>query len=140
MPIAPLPWVLTSLSFTLNSLARLIPAASLPTIPHPRQPLRRAGRAALSTTRLLLGNDAACFRTGDYFFRIVSYLIYLIPLEFRSTVSALVIGTSGASYAGFKTAAEAYEDYFNAKAQGYVRVVRDYGDEAIFGPLSLAIM
>ena len=49
---------------------------------------------------------------------------------------ALVIGTSGASYAGFKTAAEAYKDYFNAKAQGYVRVVGDYGDEAIYRPLS----
>jgi len=55
-------------------------------------------------------------------------------------VKALVDRVPGASYTGFKTYEDAADDYAIAKAGGYVRAVRNPGDELNFGPLSMAIM
>lgn len=55
-------------------------------------------------------------------------------------MKALVDGVSGACYTGFKIYEDAADDYAIAKAGGYVRVVRNPGDELEFGPLSMAIM
>ena len=66
----------------------------------------------------------------------------MFPLTWtcRSYVKTLVDGVSGATFTGFKVYDDAVEDYFEAKAAGLVRVVRNPGDERVFGPLSLAIM
>ena len=58
----------------------------------------------------------------------------------RSYVKTLVDGVSKATFTGFKVYDDAVEDYFEAKAAGLVRVVRDPGDELLYGPLSKAIM
>ena len=55
-------------------------------------------------------------------------------------MKALVDGVPGASYTGFKIYEDAADDYAIAKAGGYVRVVRNPGNEFNFGPLSMAIM
>ena len=58
----------------------------------------------------------------------------------RATVFSLVKGIPGSRYTGFRTYEGAYWDYYTAKKEGKVRVVRGPGDEFIFGPLSRACM
>ena len=58
----------------------------------------------------------------------------------RSYVKTLVDGVSKATFTGFKVYDDAVEDYFEAKAAGLVRVVREPGDELLYGPLSKAVM
>lgn len=57
-----------------------------------------------------------------------------------SYAKTLVDGVSKATFTGFKVYDDAVKDYFEAKAAGLVRVVRDPGDELIYGPLSKAVM
>jgi hypothetical protein len=58
----------------------------------------------------------------------------------RAIVYQLVIGIAGSRYTGFRTYEGAYWDYHTAKKDGKVRLVRDPGDEYIFGPLTRACM
>ena len=55
-------------------------------------------------------------------------------------MKSLIDGVSGASYSSFRIYEDAADDYAIAKAGGYVRVVRNPGDELKYGPLSMAIM
>ncbi|KIM35206.1 hypothetical protein M413DRAFT_42320, partial [Hebeloma cylindrosporum] len=50
-------------------------------------------------------------------------------------VSSLIKRVPGARYKGFSTRNEAVEYYLDAKNKGLVRVVRDPGDDALFGPI-----
>ena len=61
-------------------------------------------------------------------------------MENRNFVTTLVSGVSGSSFKGFKSYQDAIEDYYEAKSRGSVCVEREPGDEAMFGPLSQAIM
>lgn len=56
----------------------------------------------------------------------------------RSFVQTLVTGVSGGLATGFKRYDDAIADYFEAKARGLVTVVRQPGDDDIFGPRSEA--
>ena len=47
----------------------------------------------------------------------------------------LVRGVSDARYRGFSTREKATAYYLDAKDKGFVSVVRDPGDDALFGPL-----
>jgi len=46
---------------------------------------------------------------------------------------------SGARYQSYPTHAEAKEVYKNDKAKGLVRIVRDPGDDEIYGPMFYAM-
>lgn len=58
---------------------------------------------------------------------------------FRDNVLPLVSNVSGARYRGFATLETAKDYYLNAKRMGKVRIVRDPGDDQVFGPESEAI-
>ncbi|KIJ91641.1 hypothetical protein K443DRAFT_53805, partial [Laccaria amethystina LaAM-08-1] len=55
-------------------------------------------------------------------------------------VKPLVEGVSGGLAVGFKTHDAAMHDYLSAKRKGLVRVVRNPGDDILFGPRSEAEM
>lgn len=57
----------------------------------------------------------------------------------RDNVSHLVLGVSGAKYKGYPTNEEAKEAYCRAKRNGEVRIKRNPGDDAKYGPLFYAI-
>ena len=124
-----------------QSTAALSPGAPDPpsgplsiSAPVPTQ-YRRRTRKFYSVT---IGKRCGVFQQWCVFYG----LLYLFPLTqtCRSYVKTLVDGVSGATFTGFKVYDDAVEDYFEAKAAGLVRVVRNPGDERVFGPLSLAIM
>lgn len=54
-------------------------------------------------------------------------------------VEPLVRGVHGARHKSFPTYSLAQEFYCGAKTLGKVRIVRDPGDEEIYGPMSDAI-
>ena len=58
---------------------------------------------------------------------------------FRDNVLPLVSNVSGARYRGFATLETAKDYYLNAKRMGKVQIVRDPGDDQVFGPESEAI-
>ena len=58
---------------------------------------------------------------------------------YRDNVTPLVSGISGAWYKGFSTHDKAARFYLDAKEKGLVRIVRDPGDDALFGPLHEAM-
>ena len=80
---------------------------------------------------------AAFFSDGKLNFLVIKSLLRSKP---RSYVKSLIDGVSGASYSSFRIYEDAADDYAIAKAGGYVRVVRNPGDELKYGPLSMAIM
>jgi len=61
-------------------------------------------------------------------------------MEIRNFVTTLVSGVSGSSFSGFNSYQDAVKNYYEAKSRGCVRVEREPGDEAMFSPLSQAIM
>jgi hypothetical protein len=71
----------------------------------------------------------------SFFLTVVSYLTFLS----RDNVSHLVLGVSGAKYKGFPTLEKANQAYHRAKCNGEVRIVRNPGDDAKYGPLFYAI-
>ena len=70
-----------------------------------------------------------------FFLTVVSYLIFLS----RDNVSHLVLGVSGAKYKAFPTLEKANQAYYRAKSNGDIRIVRNPGDDAKYGPLFYAI-
>lgn len=52
----------------------------------------------------------------------------------RDQVLTLISQVSDARYRAFKTHAQALSFYMDAKEKGFVKVVRDPGDDALFGP------
>ena len=69
--------------------------------------------------------------------------VYLLPLLLlnpdRLDVQSMTSGVSGNCHVSFTSYEEALSSYNDLKAKGRVRVVRMYGDEKEFGPLSEAI-
>jgi hypothetical protein len=58
-----------------------------------------------------------------------------LTVSYRDHVLPLVSGVSGARYKGFSTCEKAIAYYLDAKDNGLVNIVRDPGDDALFGPL-----
>jgi len=56
----------------------------------------------------------------------------------REKVKPLVEFVSGAQYQSFTTRTEAVSAYQSSKARGLVRIVRDPGDDDIYGPMFYA--
>jgi len=53
----------------------------------------------------------------------------------RDKVTPFIHGVSGAWYKGFATHEQAAKFYLGAKEKGLVSIVRDPGDDKLFGPL-----
>ena len=76
--------------------------------------------------------------------KLVSLHLYYITLSFtfsfRTYTNALVSGILGNTFVGYYTYEDAIEEYEHAKAHGLIEVMRDPGDDDIFGPIKYAIM
>ena len=57
----------------------------------------------------------------------------------RENVFLLIDGVSGARFKGFPTHEQAAAFYFETKENGLVKVIRDPGDDMLFGPLHNAM-
>lgn len=57
----------------------------------------------------------------------------------RDSVEPLVLGVPGARHKSFSTHELAKEFYLGAKTFGKVKIVRDPGDDEVYGPMSDAI-
>lgn len=57
----------------------------------------------------------------------------------RDMVESLIRGVHGAHHKSFPTYTLAREYYYGVKTFGKVRIVRDPGDDEIYGPMSNAI-
>lgn len=57
----------------------------------------------------------------------------------RINVEPLIKGVSGCRHKSFATHDEALIFYLNAKANNRVRIVRNPGDDAMYGPRSQAV-
>ena len=57
----------------------------------------------------------------------------------RDNVAPLIARVSGARFKAFSTHNQATRFYLHAKENGLVRVVRDPGDDVLFGPLRNAM-
>lgn len=57
----------------------------------------------------------------------------------RAHIEILVKTVSESKYKGFCMFAKAYQYYLAKKGSGQVRLIRDPGDDIIFGPLSEAV-
>ena len=55
-------------------------------------------------------------------------------ISHRDNILPLVSRVSGARYKAFQTREQAATFYLNAKEEGLVSVVRDPGDDILFGP------
>lgn len=65
--------------------------------------------------------------------------IYLFQLLNRPYVQSITSGVSGNCQKSYTTYDEAWEVYQDLKASGLVRIIRNRGDEDLFGPVEDAI-
>ena len=123
-----------------------LPAPTSPAPPSPSgpssmapvpSPSRRRARKFYSVT---IGKRCGVFQQWCVYWSIMTGYFFPLTWRFRSYVKTLVDGVSGATFTGFRIYDDAVEDYFEAKAAGLVRVVRNPGDELVYGPLSMAVM
>lgn len=60
-------------------------------------------------------------------------------ISYRPYVQSITSGVSGNCQKSYPTYDEALEDYLDLKARGLIRIVRNRGDENVFGPIENAV-
>lgn len=92
---------------------------------------------ARNTMLSLLVNVPACLTNGLFCLLFITLVIHS-SLD-RLYVESITSGVTGGSQKSYPTYSEALSVYSQLKSRGLLQVIRDPGDEWLFGPLDDAI-